>query len=71
MVRFGQIFFLNRSIFREKNDGGILQFFWGVGGVIKVRFLPKIAILRYESTSRGHMRPRLGELGPDIIMGDH
>ena len=46
-------------------------FFGGVGGVIKVRFLPKIAILRYKSASRGHIRPKLGGLGPDIIMGDH
>ena len=46
-------------------------FFCGVGGVIKVRFSPKIAILRYKLASRSHIRPRLGELGPDIIMGDH
>ena len=71
MVRFEQTFFLNRSIFQEKKDGGILHYFGGVGGVIKVCFSPKIAILRYESASRGHIRPRLGELGPDIIMGDH
>ena len=45
-------------------------FFWGVGGVIKVRFLPKIAILRNKSASRGYIRPRLGELRPDIIMVD-
>ena len=45
-------------------------FFWGVGGVIKVRYLPKIAILRNKSASRGYIRPRLGELRPDIIMVD-
>ena len=71
MVQFGQIFFLNRLIFREKNDGAILHYFGAVGGVIKERFSQKIAILRYELASRGHIRPRLGELGPDIIMGDH
>ena len=46
-------------------------FFCGVGGVIKVRFSPKIAILRYKSASSGHISPRLGELGPDIVMADH
>ena len=51
--------------------GASSTIFGGLGGVINERFSPKIAILRYESTSRGHMRPRLGELGPDIIIGDH
>ena len=30
-----------------------------------------LAILGTCPASRGHIRPRLGKLGPDIIMGDH
>ena len=41
-----------------------------VGGVINVRFSQKFAILRYGSAFRGHIRPWLRELVPNIIMGN-
>ena len=55
----------------KKHISGVRGGSGGVGGVIKVRFLGKLAILGCGSGSRGHIGPRLWYVSHNIINDDH